>query len=128
MMHTSLTISLEISLCSSTFQSRFSSFFVKCLFVDCKCRSKGVFRVKQTVLEKQINREKEYCRNFLYSLCNLLTANASVTVSNCFDTDATAFAILCLVTNMTSENDHPCIKKEGKILNQKLMILFIFVS
>lgn len=44
-----------------------------------------------------------------------LTANVSDTCSNCFDTVATAFAILCFVTNITSDNDQPCkITKKGE--------------
>lgn len=37
------------------------------------------------------------------------TASADETCSNCFDMLWTAFAMLCFVTNMTSERDNPCM-------------------
>ena len=40
----------------------------------------------------------------------ILTANASVKLSSCLETLATAFAMFFFVTNMTSENDNPCNK------------------
>lgn len=39
----------------------------------------------------------------------VLTAKASCTCSNCFETVATAFAMLCFVTNSTSESDQSCM-------------------
>jgi hypothetical protein len=44
----------------------------------------------------------------------VLTASASWTFSNCLETVATAFAILCLVTNITSESDQPYTIEERK--------------
>lgn len=97
---TSLVISFDVSICSSSFQSKFSSLFVKCLFVDYK-RNRSEKRMRKVIsIYTQII--QEIVDN------SLLTANASETFSNCLDTDATAFAILCFVTYITSENDQPC--------------------
>lgn len=60
-------------------------------------------KVSQNNNKQQINKEKR-----LQSINEeLLTAKASDTFSNCFETVDTAFAILCLVTNITSERDKP---------------------
>ena len=50
--------------------------------------------------------------NYIKGTPILLTFNVSDTLSNCFDTVATASAIFCFVTNITSENDKPYIMKD----------------